>query len=237
MGFGNIGKLAGSTLGAIGGSFLGNPAAGAMIGAEIGGIFGPSDERLANRSRVQSLRDNLYMWNMANEYNSPAQQKKRLEEAGLNPMIMYEHGSVDNSTSVPSAPASSYSGSSRASRAVGRFFLNKSMQNAEDQNTRNELINENWRLRNLKLARDIDKKGGASIAEKIRRNKPLSLSEAKYANKLIQDATQPVGMSGSSVWTAGPRMLENISYKLTDWFASKYYKDYNLNGHPSAELY
>lgn len=45
---------------------------------------------------------NLEAWNMTNEYNSPEQQVKRLDSAGLNPHLVYGHGSVANTgDSVP----------------------------------------------------------------------------------------------------------------------------------------
>lgn len=45
---------------------------------------------------------NIANWNMANEYNSPANQMKRFEAAGLNPNLMYGQGSPGNASSVPS---------------------------------------------------------------------------------------------------------------------------------------
>lgn len=37
----------------------------------------------------QGFRDNVKLWNMNNEYNSPEMQRSRLENAGLNPALMY----------------------------------------------------------------------------------------------------------------------------------------------------
>lgn len=55
---------------------------------------------------------NQEMWQMTNEYNSPEQQVKRLESAGLNPHLVYGHGSVANTgdsapnyNAIPSAGA------------------------------------------------------------------------------------------------------------------------------------
>lgn len=46
---------------------------------------------------------NLAQWNRQNEYNSPLSQRQRLEEAGLNPALMYGNGAVStgNSNSMP----------------------------------------------------------------------------------------------------------------------------------------
>lgn len=44
---------------------------------------------------------NLEMWQMENAYNSPAAQMARLEEAGLNPALMYQQGNTGNAGSMP----------------------------------------------------------------------------------------------------------------------------------------
>ena len=42
---------------------------------------------------------NKEMWDLMNEYNSPAEQMKRYKEAGLNPMLIYSQGSNGNAGS------------------------------------------------------------------------------------------------------------------------------------------
>lgn len=48
---------------------------------------------------------NIQNWQMQNEYNNPFNQMKRLQEAGLNPNLMYGNGSAStgNATSAPDA--------------------------------------------------------------------------------------------------------------------------------------
>lgn len=48
---------------------------------------------------------NIQNWQMQNEYNNPSNQMKRLQEAGLNPNLMYGNGSAStgNATSAPDA--------------------------------------------------------------------------------------------------------------------------------------
>lgn len=50
----------------------------------------------------QKFDQDLAMWNMNNEYNSPAAQMARFKEAGLNPNLIYSQGSNGNSASMPS---------------------------------------------------------------------------------------------------------------------------------------
>lgn len=47
----------------------------------------------------QSNQDQLDLWNLMNEYNTPANQMKRFKEAGLNPYLIYSQGSSGNASS------------------------------------------------------------------------------------------------------------------------------------------
>lgn len=49
----------------------------------------------------QANAHEIEMWNMQNDYNTPAAQMKRFEEAGLNPMLAYTQGNPGNATSAP----------------------------------------------------------------------------------------------------------------------------------------
>ncbi|QCS36289.1 minor capsid protein [Capybara microvirus Cap1_SP_217] len=60
---------------------------------------------LANKEFAQ----NLEMWNLQNEYNSPKAQMERLREAGLNPNLVYGSGaSTGNASSAPSYSRPNY---------------------------------------------------------------------------------------------------------------------------------
>jgi hypothetical protein len=62
------------------------------------------NEKMFNLQGERDMRN----WTMTNEYNSPQSQMKRLQEAGLNPNLVYGNGSAVNTASEPhaSAPAS-----------------------------------------------------------------------------------------------------------------------------------
>ena len=51
----------------------------------------------------QQNQANIDMWNMENEYNSAINQRKRLEDAGLNPYLMMNGGSAGTAGSLSSA--------------------------------------------------------------------------------------------------------------------------------------
>lgn len=48
----------------------------------------------------------LEMWNLNNEYNTPAAQMQRMKDAGLNPMLFYQQGNPGNSSSAPATHSS-----------------------------------------------------------------------------------------------------------------------------------
>lgn len=73
----------------------------------IGGLIGLGNTALQHKynkemSDYQYSQD-LSMWNMQNEYNSPTAQRERLEAAGLNPALLYGNGggSTGNATQMP----------------------------------------------------------------------------------------------------------------------------------------
>lgn len=89
------------------------------IGNALGGVFSSQSNKKLMREQMrwqesmyarqlQDARDN---WKMQNEYNSPANQRKLLEEAGFNPAMMgadlQSASSADNIAmgNVPSAPS------------------------------------------------------------------------------------------------------------------------------------
>lgn len=101
-----------------------NPAIIQAVAGAGSGIFGSimSSESAkentkrtikANKEMAQYAYDrDLEMWHLQNAYNSPAEQMKRLREAGLNPNMIYGSGSAGtgNASSMPkyNAPSLQY---------------------------------------------------------------------------------------------------------------------------------
>ena len=82
---------------------------GSILGS---GAFGLGSDMLSNKGalRRQQLADqqNIRFWKMQNEYNTPANQMKRLQDAGLNPNLIYGSGSANTGVAgsiSPSKPA------------------------------------------------------------------------------------------------------------------------------------
>lgn len=77
------------------------------VSAGIGGLIGLAGTALQHKYNKQlsekQFEQNVAMWNMQNEYNSPIAQRNRLEQAGLNPALMYGNGggSTGNANQMP----------------------------------------------------------------------------------------------------------------------------------------
>lgn len=77
----------------------------AVLASGITATAGIGGNILANRyAKKQLAAQNAYnreMWELDNEYNSPANQMERLREAGLNPHLVYGNGTVANTSRGP----------------------------------------------------------------------------------------------------------------------------------------
>lgn len=79
---------------------LGNVA---KVVGPIAGFIAAKHANKRNAASAMSMyntmqQNNLDNWNLQNAYNHPKMQMARLKEAGLNPMLVYGHGSVVGNT-------------------------------------------------------------------------------------------------------------------------------------------
>lgn len=97
---------------------------GGILGAAsniVGGIMSYKGQKAANKTNLQIANEtnqmnrelaqgaqahDVAMWNRQNEYNTPQAQMQRLQEAGLNPNLIYDSGagSAGNAGSPQKAP-------------------------------------------------------------------------------------------------------------------------------------
>ena len=129
------------------------------------------------QSKLMDKQNNfaLSMYNMDNRYNSPVMQRARLEEAGLNPNLMYGNGGIQNTSSGAPGSASGQSPHvdyGKPSDAISNVMqyalvnaqadkLNQESQllaeRAESEATSRELMKANARLAaSRSLGQDID---------------------------------------------------------------------------------
>jgi hypothetical protein len=88
--------------------------AGRILPGVLGGALGLVGTLLQNKANKKlakySFDRNKEMWRLQNEYNAPKQQMSRLQEAGLNPNLMYGKGTVGNAQTMPQYQALPTSG-------------------------------------------------------------------------------------------------------------------------------
>ena len=78
------------------------------------GVNQAEKNREFNAREAQKQRDwQEYMWNQANKFNSPLQQRQRLAEAGLNPNLVYGDGAKALAAQVGSGSAASSSSTAK----------------------------------------------------------------------------------------------------------------------------
>lgn len=79
--------------------------AGSNLVSNLFNLGQAKKEREARKELAEyQYSKDLEMWNKANEYNSPAAQMKRLQDAGLNPNLAFGSGSVAGNTSPAQMP-------------------------------------------------------------------------------------------------------------------------------------
>lgn len=73
-----------------------------------------NEKQFGQAKELQSIQNQFQtdMWNKTNEYNSAAAQRKRLEEAGLNPYLMMSGGSAGSAIAMNGSSASASSAGS-----------------------------------------------------------------------------------------------------------------------------
>ena len=92
-----------------------------MVGAAIGGalsamanIYSTNQTNKANRELATLANQwSVEQWNRENAYNTPEEQRKRLEEAGFNPNLVYAQGNLMNEA-AQSPAVTSAAGTQRA---------------------------------------------------------------------------------------------------------------------------
>lgn len=115
---------AGSAIASLAGSAAKSTPWGAIasgVGSALGGLFSSGSARYAARKQLQAVQEtnqanrdiaaqnneyNYRMFTEQNEWNSAVNQRKRLEEAGLNPNLMMNGGSAGIASSAPTADTS-----------------------------------------------------------------------------------------------------------------------------------
>jgi hypothetical protein len=123
--------------------------AGVNAGASLlGGVLGYFGQKSANQAALQRMREQNdfaeRMWNKGNEYNTPYEQRKRYEAAGINPYMALGNiqagnaqGSVTPAPPAPVGNAGAFLGagvSGGANAAVNAYMQNQLISSQVEKN-------------------------------------------------------------------------------------------------------
>lgn len=112
------------------------------------------------RTNEQAYDQSRKLWSMNNEYNTPVNQMKRLEEAGLNPFLVYGNGATGNTSAQPSSP--SVQGNKFNFNMANALLLGKSLEKMQEEidltKEKNNLLK--TQLSNLQFNSNLFKKIG-----------------------------------------------------------------------------
>lgn len=186
--------------------FLSNITKG--IGKQVANVTGASAGYEHNKEMAKyGYSKDLEMWNKQNQYNTPTAQMGRLEEAGLNPNMMYGQGSTSNTGNAKempkyNAPTADFKSNPTALISMLGMFSDIQQKNANRKRIKESA--ENTRLDNLyKLA---------SMSDRLQNVK------SKAARELIQEeidrATKELKIEKYSLDTETARI--NTEFKRED---------------------
>lgn len=126
---------------------------GGLVGGAIGSLFGPTGTAVgygigdaANSAYESNRQDSLNkqafnrqnsaqwaFWHANNDYNSPKSQMQRLEEAGLNPNLVYGNGAATHQATMATAGKSGAAGFKLNTAPLIEFYQLENME-AQNQN-------------------------------------------------------------------------------------------------------
>lgn len=170
----------------------------------------------------RAFQQNLQMWNLKNAYDSPAEQMKRFEAAGLNKNLIY--GQSNTSGSTPELSPATYNAGqykpvdNRIQRAQLQLALAEQHQRVTNQAIENDLA----RQRLFLAARDADRQDKLANAQ----------IAALGANLGFKDREVTLNENKPRNWIEGTAQgLSWLYNKVVDKAEKFYYDDLERNGY------
>ena len=204
-----------------GGALTGAISSG--IGEAADSIFGITKKRQKDQlDQQQKLNEQAQKMNWAtidknNEYNTPVNQVKRLQEAGLNPSLIYgagPSGVAGGSQAVPSITAGNASDeSSRKSASIAQEGMGLQMQMLRSQIDLNNAQADNLKVDAAKKAGVDTKLGEQNIAE--------SQARINQINTSIENLKSDTSLKNSQNEL---NQLQQVSTELANHFNATNYK-------------
>jgi len=208
-------------------NFLGGPIGGVLsMGANILGQV--IQNRQQRKLQDRAFNQNVSMWKMQNEYNSPAQQMARYKEAGLNPNMIYgKGGSSGNASMLPKYSAPQYNMDIQTPDVLGKiqqYYLLRNQQQELSMNhqkvvqekLKSEILTQTYQDEINKKRAEANRTG--SVAQKEYYN--MLSKKINYANEYEQWSVG--AMRGT--YQAKLKKLRaeaEIQQKEADWWIAK----------------
>lgn len=193
-------------------------------GSVLNGLLGSQSQSQANKANLElakyqnswneqmyerNLQDQIKLWQMQNEYNSPSSQMSRYLKAKLNPNLIYGQGSPGNASGLnaPSAPRAAdmdvqpvdspmigvAGAASFANQYIQAYYQNKSLEAdiaLKDAETLNKLAGVSGVRANSRLAEvnaDIQERTRMDIMAGVRARTESAEAKAKYDKYMSAD--------------------------------------------------
>lgn len=173
---------------------FGASAALAGIGAGLnmltGGLSARKQFKYTSQLMDKQNQQQIEFWNMNNEYNTPQAQRTRLEEAGLNPDLMYGQTQATNTAQMPtaangSAPNVDYG---RGPDLLGAYRASMDMQMMNAQVTK--IQKENALLDERRRMEEISRQVEAELLAKSRTENRYLGDYLEYRNSKVKEDSE-----------------------------------------------
>ena len=158
---------------------------GTLLGGPIGGLVGSlGSSLLGNRGakRRQQLADqqNIKFWNMQNAYNTPKAQMGRLQDAGLNPNLIYgSNANTGTAGSVSPSKASPYNVQNPVPSAIQSALVGAQIRNLNSISDKNNAETLLKGTQNVKSTQEIKLLGEQLIQSAVKSGQIKPQEQAK----------------------------------------------------------
>jgi hypothetical protein len=183
------------------------------------------NQRFTKQMYERTRQDNIEFWNMQNQYNSPAAQMQRFEEAGLNPHLVYGRGESGNAGPIPTPDVvqgpfkePKFEGA-RSTDVANALLLNADLRiksaQADNLEVQNEVIRQDAILRRWQAERaGFDFKFESSLADVSADARREGLRKLKLENDLsLRRDAREAALNASNIQEAAERMLNMIEQR------------------------
>lgn len=162
-----------------------------------------------------AFQKNLTMWNLKNAYDSPEQQMKRYEAAGLNKNLIYGQSNVSGTAPTFEAPTYNAGQYQPVDKSIERAQLALALE-SQHQQVRNQAIeNDLARQRLVLAAKEADRADKLANAQIYAISHNLALTDAKIDNTL--NPTKPYENAVKSIYNNYADKVKSAVGDFVDW--------------------